>query len=76
MKGFSRLSSSCENIYKIMDDYEDCEEFEEIRKFYSWLVQILCNYIKDYIKGENISLERLKTILNCTVYKYALYGGG
>ena len=76
LKGFSRLLSICENIYKIVDDYEDCEEFEEIRKFYSWLVQILCKYIEDYVKGENISSERLKTILNCIKYKYAFYGGG
>ena len=34
LKGFSRLYSICLNIYKIMNDYEDCEEFGEIRTFF------------------------------------------
>ena len=34
LKGFSRLLSICSNIYKIIDDYEDCEEFEELRRFF------------------------------------------
>ena len=32
LKGFSRLLSICLNVYKIIDYYEDCEEFEEIRQ--------------------------------------------
>ena len=75
LKGFSRLLSICLNIYKIIDFYEDCEEFEEIRKFFSFVAQILCNYI-GYIDGKKISLESLETILDCTVYEYAFYGFG
>ena len=76
LKGFSRLLSICLNIYKIIDYYEDCEEFEEIRTFFSFVAQILCNYIEGYIDGKKISLESLETILDCTVYEYAFYGFG
>ena len=76
MKGFSRLLLICSNIYKIIDDYEDCEEFEEIRRFFSYIAQMFCSYIERYIEDQNISLERLKIIVNCLAYKYAFYGGG
>ena len=76
MKGFSRLLLICSNIYKIIDDYEDCEEFEEIRRFFSYIAQMFCSYIERYIEHQNISLERLKIIVNCLAYKYAFYGGG
>ena len=76
LKGFGRLLSICSNIYKIIDDYEDCEEFEELRRFFSYIAQILCRYIENYIEDQKISLERLKTILNCLVYKYTFYGFG
>ena len=76
LKGFSRLYSICLNIYKIMNDYEDCEEFDEIRKFFSYIAQILSRYIENYIVDQKISLERLETILKCLVYKYTFYGGG
>ena len=39
LKGFSRLYSICLNISKIMNDYEDCEEFDEIRTFFSYVPQ-------------------------------------
>ena len=74
LKGFSRLLSICSNIYKIMEDYEECEEFEEIRSFFSFIAQIFCNYIELYIEDKNVSLELLKTILNCLVYEYAFCG--
>ena len=74
LKGFSRLLSICSNIYKIMNDYEDCEEFDEIRTFFSYVNQIFCNYIDSYIEDKKISLEILETILNCLVYKYAFCG--
>ena len=79
LKGFSRLLSICSNIYKIIDDYEDCEEFEEIRRFFSYVAQIFCRYIENFIEGQNISLERLKcleTINKFLAYKYVFYGGG
>ena len=33
LKGFSRLLSIFKNIYFIMKDYEDSEEFNEIKPF-------------------------------------------
>ena len=44
MKGFSRRLSICSNIYKIMDDYDDREEFEEIRTFFTFIAQIFYRY--------------------------------
>ena len=76
LKGFSRLLSICKNIYKIMDDYEDCEEFKEIRIFYSHVTQIFCRYLENYIEGKKISLERLENIVNGLSYEYTFYGGG
>ena len=46
LKGFSRLLSIFKNIYFIMKDYEDSEEFNEIKPFYSYIAQILCNYLQ------------------------------
>ena len=74
LKGFSRLYSICLNISKIMNDYEDCEEFDEIRTFFSYITQILCRYIEKYIKDQNISLKILETIVNCFAYEYAFCG--
>ena len=74
LKGCSRLLSICSNIYKIVNDYEDCGEFDEIRTFFSYVTQIFCIYINSYIKDKKISLELLKTILNCLVYEYAFCG--
>ena len=67
LKGFSRLLSICKNIYKIIDDYKDLEEFEELIRFFSFMTQFFCNYIEKYIEDKNISLERLQTILNSLV---------
>ena len=77
MKGLSRILSICSNIYKIVDGYEYCaEEFVELLNFFSFLAQIFCRYIEAYIDEQNISLERLKTVLDCIVYKYTFYGVG
>ena len=76
LKGFSRLLSIRKNIYKIMDDYEDCEEFKEIRFFYSYVTQIFCRYLENYIEGKKISLERLENIVYGLSYEYTFYGGG
>ena len=59
-----------------MEKYEDCDEFDEIHSFYSYVTQIFCNYIESYIDGKKISLEKIKTILDCIVYNYAFCGGG
>ena len=76
LKGLSRLLSLVQNFYKIIDDYEDCEEFKEISKFFSYLAQIFHHYIENCIEGENISLKKLENILDCLVYKYYFFGGG
>ena len=76
LKGFSRLLSIFSNIYKIMEDYEDCEEFEEICRFFSYVAQIFCNYIENYIEDQKINLKRLEKILNCLAHKYTFYGSG
>ena len=57
-----------------MDEYEDCEEFDEIRKFYSYITQIFCNYLESYIEGKSISLEKIESILNSLVYEYSFFG--
>ena len=75
LKGLSRLLSLVQNFYKIIDHYEDCEEFKEIRKFFSYLAQFFY-HLKNYIEGKNISLKKLKNILDCLVYKYYFFGGG
>ena len=74
LKGFSRLLSIFKNIYFIMEDYNDSEEFDEIEAFYSYITQIFCNYLENYIEGEKIDLERIKSILDSTVYKYSFFG--
>ena len=76
LKGFNRLLSICSNIYKIVEDYEDDEEFEELNTFFSFLAQIFCNYIEHYIDDKKISLDRLEIILDCLAYEYTFYGGG
>ena len=76
LKGFSRLYSICLNIYKIMDDYEDCEEFDEIRTFFSYIAQIFLNTIEKYIDKKKIDIKRIEKVLDCLVYDYAFCGGG
>ena len=76
LKGFSRLYSICLNIYKIMDDYEDCEEFDEIRTFFSYIAQIFCNTIEKYIDKKKIAIKRIEKVLDCLVYDYAFCGEG
>ena len=75
LKGFSRLYSIFFNIEK-MKDYDDSEEFVEISKFFSFVGQIFCNTIENYIYIKKIDIERVKKVLDCLVYDYALCGGG
>ena len=74
LKGFSRLLSIFKNIYYIMKDYNDSEELDEIKAFYSYITQIFCNYLENYIEGKKIDLERIKSILDSTAYKYSFFG--
>ena len=74
LKGFSRLLSIFKNIYFIMKDYEDSEEFDEIKAFYSYITQIFCNYLENYIEGKKIDLDKIKSISDSLAYKYAIFG--
>ena len=75
-KGFSRLYSICLNIEKIIKDYDDSEEFDEIHTFFCFVNQIFCETISKYINKEKIDIERVKKVLDCLVYDYAFCGGG
>ena len=74
LKGFSRLLSIFKNIYFIMKDYEDSEEFDEIKAFYSYISQIFCNYLENYIEGKKIDLDKIKSIADSLAYEYAIFG--
>ena len=74
LKGFTRLLSIFENIYIIMKDYDDSEEFDEIRSFYSYIAQITISYLESYIIGEKFDLNKIKSISNSLVYQYAFFG--
>ena len=73
LKGFSRLLSIFKNIYFIMKDYEDSEEFNEIKPF-SYIAQILCNYFENYIEGKKFDLDKIISISDLLAYKYAIFG--
>ena len=73
LKGFSRLLSIFKNIYFIMKDYEDSEEFNEIKPFYSYIGQILCNYLENYIEGKKFDLDKIKSISDSLAYIYMLF---
>ena len=74
LKGFSRLLSIFKTIYFIMKDYEDSEEFDEIKEFYSYTTQIFCNYLENYIEGKKFDLDKIKSISDSLAYKYAFFG--
>ena len=74
LKGFSRLLSIFKNIYFIVKDYEDSEEFDEIKPFYSFMTQIMCRYLENYIKGKKFDLDKLKSISDSLAYNYVIFG--
>ena len=74
LKGFTRLLSIFENIYFIMKDYDDTEEFDEIRSFYSYIAEITISYLESYITGEKFDLNKIKFIFESFVYEYAFFG--
>ena len=76
LKGFSRLYSIFFNIEKIMKDYDDSEEFDEIGKFFSFVGQIFYNTIEKYIDKKKIDIKRIEKVLDCLVYDYAFCGEG
>ena len=57
-----------------MKDYDDSEEFKEIKPFYSYIAQILCRYLENYIRGEKFDLGKIESILSSLVYQYAFFG--
>ena len=74
LKGFSRLLSIFKTIYLIMKDYDDSEEFDEIKPFYSYIAQILCEYLENYVKGKKFDLDKLESFRNSLAYNYAIFG--
>ena len=74
LKGFSRLLSIFKTIYLIMKDYDDSEEFDEIKPSYSYIAQILCEYLENYIKGKKFDLDKLESFRNSLAYNYAIFG--
>ena len=74
LKGFSRLLSIFKTIYLIMKDYDDSEEFDEIKPFYSYIAQILCEYLENYIKGKKFDLDKFESFRNSLAYNYAIFG--
>ena len=74
LKGFSKLLSIFKTIYLIMKDYDDSEEFDEIKPFYSYIAQILCEYLENYIKGKKFDLDKLESFRNSLAYNYAIFG--
>ena len=74
LKGFTRLLSIFENIYFIMKDYDDSEEFDEIKPFYSYITHILFSYLENYIEGKKFDLDKIKSISDSLAYKYAIFG--
>ena len=57
-----------------MKDYDDSEEFDEIKPFYSYIAQILCEYLENYIEGKKIDLVKLESFRNSLEYNYAIFG--
>ena len=74
LKGFTRLLSIFESTYLIMKDYDDIEEFDEIRSFYSHIAQITIRFLERYIRGEKFDLNKIKSILESLVYEYTFFG--
>ena len=62
LKGFSKLLSIFKTIYLIMKDYDDSEEFDEIKPFYSYIAQILCSYLEN--RQIRLTRPRLSRDLN------------
>ncbi len=47
--------------------------FKEIRNFFSFVCQIFCNYIENYIVDKKINLDHLEKIIDCLIYDYAFF---
>ena len=65
LKGLSRFLSILENFYKVLEYYEDKEEFKDIISFFSYISQISNNYMVSYIEGKKVNLDKLKNINIC-----------
>ena len=63
LKGLSRFLSIVENLYKILEYYEEKEEFEDIITFFSYISQIFNNYMVSYIEGKKVNLDKLEILI-------------
>ena len=55
---------------------EEYKEFKDLLWFFSYISQIFNNYLKKFIEGEEINLNKLKSINDFLAYEYCIYGGG
>ena len=76
LKGLSRFLSIVENFYKVLEYYEEKEEFKDIIEFFSYISKIFNNYMTNYIEGKKVNLDKLENINSCLAYEYYLCGGG
>ena len=54
LKGLSRFLSIVENFYKVLEYYEEKEEFKDIIEFFRYISQIFNNYMTNYIEGKKL----------------------
>ena len=81
LKGWCRFLSIVKNFYKILEYYEEkySEEYKELKDllwFVSYISQIFNNYLEKFIEGEEINLNKLRSINDFLAYEYCIYGGG
>ena len=76
LKGLSRFLLSVKNFYKVLEYYEEKEEFNDIISFFSYISQVFNNYMVSYIEGKKVNLDKLKNISICLGYGYNLFGVG
>ena len=57
-----------------MNDYEDGEEFDEIRTFFSYVSQIFGNAIENFVGNKKININQIENVLDCLVYEYGFCG--
>ena len=55
---------------------EEYKEFKDLLWFFSYISQIFNNYLEKFIEGEEINLNKLRSINEFLAYEYCIYGGG
>ena len=76
LTGYTRLFSILHNIFFVMKECEDIEEFNDLFRFYSYVSQIFCRYLENYIEGKDIDLYKIRIILDSINYGYIFSGSG